>query len=144
VICTTAKTDEVRNEGDRHRSPPQVKSTDADRQRLGTRETRSAWRPGSASGGKSGGNTAFLRDYSFWRKAAFRVLTLNYPPLLTYFRGRKETTNMGKNRIIGTWVGICAFIAVMLGGLEHAARTNPNSVDTAQIAVRGVVIPPFN
>jgi hypothetical protein len=56
----------------------------------------------------------------------------------------KETTNMGRNRIIGTWVGIFAFIAIMIGGLEHASRTDPSGVDTARVAVRGVVIPPFN
>jgi hypothetical protein len=52
--------------------------------------------------------------------------------------------NMGKNRIIGTWVGIFAFVAIMLGGLEHASRTDPSGIDTAGVAVRGVVIPPFN
>ena len=51
---------------------------------------------------------------------------------------------MGKNSIIGTWVGIFAFIAIMLGGLEHASKTNPSGVDTARVAVRGVVMPPFN
>lgn len=51
---------------------------------------------------------------------------------------------MSKNRIIGTWVGIFAFVAIMLGGLEHASRTDPSGVDTAGVAVRGVVIPPFN
>jgi hypothetical protein len=56
----------------------------------------------------------------------------------------RETMNMGKNSIIGTWVGVFVFIAVMLGGLEHAARTDPSDVDTARVAVRGVVIPPFN
>jgi hypothetical protein len=51
---------------------------------------------------------------------------------------------MGKNTVIGTWVGIFAFIAIMLGGLEHASRTDPSGVETAHVAVRGVVIPPFN
>jgi hypothetical protein len=51
---------------------------------------------------------------------------------------------MGKKSIIGTWVGVCAFIAVMLGGLEHASRTDPSGVDRARVAVTGVVIPPFN
>ncbi|MGA2054073.1 MAG: hypothetical protein ABSG88_02065 [Bradyrhizobium sp.] len=52
--------------------------------------------------------------------------------------------NMGKTRIIGTWVGIFAFVAIMLGGLEHASRTDPSGVDTARVALKGVVIPPFN
>jgi hypothetical protein len=56
----------------------------------------------------------------------------------------KETTNMGKSSIIGTWVGIFVFIAITLGSLEHAARTDPSGVDTARVAVRGIVIPPFN
>jgi len=51
---------------------------------------------------------------------------------------------MGKNGIIGTWVGIFAFIAIMLGGLEHASRTDPGAVNTASVAIRGVVIPPYN
>jgi len=51
---------------------------------------------------------------------------------------------MGKNSIIATWVGIFAVIAIMIGGLEHASRTDPGGVDTARVAVRGVVIPPFN
>jgi hypothetical protein len=51
---------------------------------------------------------------------------------------------MGKNGIITTWVGIFAVIAIMLGGLEHASQTDPAHVDTASVAVRGVVIPPFN
>jgi hypothetical protein len=51
---------------------------------------------------------------------------------------------MGKSSIIGTWVGIFVFIAITLGSLEHAARTDPSGVDTARVAVRGIVIPPFN
>jgi hypothetical protein len=60
------------------------------------------------------------------------------------FVGDRETINMGKNSIIATWVGIFAVIAIMIGGLEHASRTDPGGVDTARVAVRGVVIPPFN
>jgi hypothetical protein len=56
----------------------------------------------------------------------------------------RETTNIGKKSIIGTWVGIFVFIAIILGSLEHAARTDPSGVDTARVAVRVVVIPPFN
>ena len=51
---------------------------------------------------------------------------------------------MGNNSIIGTWVGIFVFIAVALGGLERASRTDPGRVDSARVAVRGVVLPPFN
>ena len=52
---------------------------------------------------------------------------------------------MGSNNsIIGTWVGIFVFIAVALGGLERASRTDPGRVDSAHVAVRGVVLPPFN
>jgi hypothetical protein len=51
---------------------------------------------------------------------------------------------MGTKSIIGTWVGICVFIAIILGGLEHASRTDPSGVDTARVAVRSIVIPPFN
>jgi hypothetical protein len=60
------------------------------------------------------------------------------------FVEQKETMNMGNNSIIGTWVGIFAFIAVALGGLEHASSTDPGRVDSARVAVRGVVLPPFN
>jgi len=96
------------------------------------------------SGWKPSGNAAFSCDCSFWQKAAFRVWALNRLPFLTYVYGQTETTNMGTKSIIGTWVAICAFIAVMLGGLEHASKTDPSGVDTASVAVRGVVIPPFN
>jgi hypothetical protein len=51
---------------------------------------------------------------------------------------------MGAKSIIGTWVGICVFMAIMLGGLEHASKTDPSGVDTARVAVSGIVIPPFN
>lgn len=33
---------------------------------------------------------------------------------------------MSISGIIGTWVGILAFIAIVLGGLEQAARTDPS------------------
>ena len=61
----------------------------------------------------------------------------------------KETTNMGMNSIISTRVGICALVAIVFGGLEHASKTDPSGVDTARvatarIAIRGIVIPPFN
>jgi hypothetical protein len=50
---------------------------------------------------------------------------------------------MSKSGIMWTWIGILAFVAIALGALEHASETNPNFVDSAQVAVRGVVIPPF-
>jgi hypothetical protein len=56
----------------------------------------------------------------------------------------KETINMDRKNIIGTWVGIFAVIALVLASLEHASQTDPGNVDTAGVAVRGVVIPPFN
>ena len=51
---------------------------------------------------------------------------------------------MGAKSIVGTWVGIFAFMAIMLGGLERASRTDPSGIHTARVAVRGIVIPPFN
>jgi hypothetical protein len=60
------------------------------------------------------------------------------------FAEQKETMNMGNNSIIGTWVGIFVFIAIALGSMDHASRTDPARVDSARVAVRGVVLPPFN
>jgi hypothetical protein len=34
---------------------------------------------------------------------------------------------MSISGIVGTWVGIFPFIAIVLGGLEHAARTDPSA-----------------
>jgi hypothetical protein len=70
-------------------------------------------------------------------------LALNRLPFLTYVDGRKETTNMGKSNIVGTWFGIFVFIAIMLGSLEHASKTDPSGVDMTPVGVMGVVIPPF-
>ena len=91
----------------------------------------------------SGGNTAFLsRSFVLVEGSVSRFdAKLSAIADLCW---RMETTNMGKRGIIGTWVGIFAFIAIMLGGLEHASKTNPSGVDTARVAVRGVVMPPFN
>ena len=50
---------------------------------------------------------------------------------------------MSKIKVIGTYVGILAFIAIALGEMVHADRTDPSRVATAHIAVRGVVIAPF-
>jgi|HubBroStandDraft_1064217.scaffolds.fasta_scaffold247313_2 hypothetical protein len=50
---------------------------------------------------------------------------------------------MGKSNIVGTWFGIFVFIAIMLGSLEHASKTDPSGVDMTPVGVMGVVIPPF-
>jgi len=50
---------------------------------------------------------------------------------------------MSKSGIIWTWIGIFSLVAIALGAIEHASETNPNFVDSAQVAVRGVVIAPF-
>jgi hypothetical protein len=45
---------------------------------------------------------------------------------------------------IGAWVGIVMTFAVVLGGLTHAANTDPEGhVESAYGAVHGIVIPPF-
>jgi hypothetical protein len=55
-----------------------------------------------------------------------------------------EKTNMSKSRIIGTWVGIFAFIAAALGALEHASKADPAYVGPAHASVReGAVVSPF-
>jgi hypothetical protein len=56
----------------------------------------------------------------------------------------KETANMSKSGIIGTWVSIFAFVAIALGMVGHASKTDPSHVDSAHVAVRGnTIIPPF-
>jgi hypothetical protein len=51
---------------------------------------------------------------------------------------------MSKSGIIGTWVGIFALVATVLGGLEHASKTDPSFVDAAHVSVRGdAIVPPF-
>ena len=60
------------------------------------------------------------------------------------FVHEKETTSMSKSGIIGTWVGIFALVAIVLGELEHASKTDPSFVDTAHVSVRGnAIVPPF-
>lgn len=54
--------------------------------------------------------------------------------------------NMRKGSIspIITWIGIFAFVAIVLGGLTHAGSTDPSAKHQAAYgAVRGIVIPPF-
>jgi hypothetical protein len=49
-----------------------------------------------------------------------------------------------KSGIVGTWVCIFALVAIVLGELEHAAKTDPSFVDTAHVSVRGnTIVPPF-
>ena len=50
---------------------------------------------------------------------------------------------MSKSGIVGTWFGIFAVIAIVLGGIEHASKVDPSGIETAHVAVRGVVIPPY-
>jgi hypothetical protein len=49
-----------------------------------------------------------------------------------------------KSGIFGTWIGIFALVALVLGELEHASKTDPSFVDRAHVSVRGnTIIPPF-
>jgi hypothetical protein len=49
-----------------------------------------------------------------------------------------------KSGIVGTWVGIFALVAIVLGELEHASKTDSSFVDTAHVSVRGnAIVPPF-
>jgi hypothetical protein len=109
-----------------------------------SRDPKAAQRTRPGFRWKSGGNAALLCDCSLRLEAAFRVRILIRLPFLIYLPGQKETTKMGTKSIVGTWVGILAFMAIMLGGLEHASRTDRSSVHAAHVAVRGIVIPPFN
>ena len=72
---------------------------------------------------------------------------LTIPLVQTYVSlpARKEIMNMSsKSGIVGTWVGIFALVAIVLGELEHASKTDRSFVDTAHVSVRGnVIIPPF-
>jgi hypothetical protein len=45
--------------------------------------------------------------------------------------------------IIGAYIGFFVFIGAMLGSLEHASKADPGFVRQAQVAVHGIVIPPF-
>jgi hypothetical protein len=59
-------------------------------------------------------------------------------------RARKETVNMSKSSTIGTWVGIFALVAIVLGEIAQASKTDPSFVDTAHVSVRGdAIVPPF-
>jgi hypothetical protein len=77
----------------------------------------------------------------------FHPSALTIPLVQTYVSlpARKEIMNMSsKSGIVGTWVGIFALVAIVLGELEHASKTDPSFVDTAHVSVRGnVIIPPF-
>jgi hypothetical protein len=77
----------------------------------------------------------------------FHPSALTIPLAQTYvqLRAGKEIMNMSsKSGIVGTWVGIFALVAIVLGELEHASKTDPSFVDTAHVSVRGnVIVPPF-
>jgi hypothetical protein len=56
----------------------------------------------------------------------------------------KGDTNMSSGTTVGAWVGIFAFMAIVLGGLDYAGRTDPSVPhESAYGAVHGIVIPPF-
>jgi hypothetical protein len=88
-----------------------------------------------------------LPDCQLLVKTMFHPSALTIPRVQTYVsvRARKEIMNMSsKSGIVGTWVGIFALVAIVLGELEHASKTDPSFVDTAHVSVRGnVIIPPF-
>jgi hypothetical protein len=88
-----------------------------------------------------------LPDCQLLVKTVFHPSALTIPRVQTYvsLRARKEIMNMSsKSGIVGTWVGIFALVAIVLGELEHASKTDPSFVDTAHVSVRGnVIIPPF-
>ena len=48
-----------------------------------------------------------------------------------------------KSGIVGTWVGIFALVAIVLGELEHASRRTRAS-SMAHVSVRGNVIIPHS
>jgi hypothetical protein len=50
---------------------------------------------------------------------------------------------MSKSGLIGTWLGVFVVVATVLGAIEHASKVDPARIETAHVAVRGVVIPPF-
>jgi hypothetical protein len=80
-------------------------------------------------------------------KTVFPPSALTIPQVQAYVSvgARKETTNMSSKRgIVGTWVGILALVAIVLGALEHASKTDPSFVDTAHVSVTGnTIVPPF-
>lgn len=42
-------------------------------------------------------------------------------------RCEPSTPHMSRSGIIGTWFGVFAFIAIVLGGLEHASKVSERS-----------------
>ena len=88
-----------------------------------------------------------LPDCQLLVKAMFHPSALTIPLVQTYVLlcARKETKNMSsKSGIVGTWVGIFALVAIVLGELEHASKTDPSFVDTAHVSVRGnAIVPPL-
>lgn len=56
----------------------------------------------------------------------------------------KGDTNMSSGSAFGAWLGIFALMAIVLGGLDYAGRTDPSAPhEPAYGAVHGIVIPPF-
>jgi hypothetical protein len=55
----------------------------------------------------------------------------------------KGDRNMISGSTVGIWLGIFVFVAIVLGGVEHAGRTDPIGHESAYGAVHGIVIPPF-
>ena len=56
----------------------------------------------------------------------------------------KGDTNMSSGSTVGAWLGFFAFMAIVLGGLDYAGRTDPSAPHaSAYGAVHGIVIPPF-
>jgi hypothetical protein len=50
---------------------------------------------------------------------------------------------MSNGSIVGAWLGIFAFMAIVLGCLDHAGRAGPSGHESAYGAVQGIVMPPF-
>jgi hypothetical protein len=50
---------------------------------------------------------------------------------------------MSSGSIVGVWLGIFAFMAIVFGGLSHAGRADTSGHESAYGAVHGIVIPPF-
>jgi hypothetical protein len=77
-------------------------------------------------------------------KGYFSFLALLMRPKPTHVlpcEGKRET-HTSKTWVIASYLAIFVVIATVLGAIDHASVTDPSGVDTASVAVRGVVIPP--
>jgi hypothetical protein len=54
----------------------------------------------------------------------------------------KKVTNLSTSSVISTWVGILAFIAIVLGGLAYTSFSSPEGNAHPDI-VEHAIIPPF-